>query len=139
MSEYDEKMHGLVHEKIDRIEAEWVAGRLNAESMESLLRYARGGADMALAGAQIADASKAIVTEMEVKVFRSELEIAEKEQTLKDSPAVVLEKLAETFDQWAGNVSYNNRSEQRPEWDGRMKAFYEAAREARRWKRRLLG
>jgi hypothetical protein len=55
-----------------------------------------------------------------------------------DSTAVVLEKLAETLEEWAGNVEYNNR-EKVEIWRGRANGFREAAREARRRKKELMG
>jgi hypothetical protein len=94
VSEYDEQMNGVVREKIDRIEAEWRAGRLNAESMESLLLYARAGADLTLAATKISEISKALVEEMEIKVFRTELEIAEKDQILKETMNTVPDQVS---------------------------------------------
>lgn len=139
MSDYDEKIHAVVTEKINRIEADWIAGRLNAESMESLLLYARAGVDIAVAGRKIAEVSRAVVEEMEVKSFRNELETTEKVEAVKASTAVVLEKLAEDFDEWAGNVDFNNRHTKRADWEGRAKGFREAAAEVRRRQRGLRG
>ena len=55
-----------------------------------------------------------------------------------DSPAVVLEKLAETLEEWAGNVEYNNH-DKLDDWAGRAKGFRQAAQEARRRKKELIG
>jgi hypothetical protein len=95
VSEYDEQMSGMVRERIDWIEAEWIAGRLDAESMESLLLYARAGAEIALAAKKISETSKELVTEMEVKVFRTELELAEKDQTLKETMSTFADKVSD--------------------------------------------
>lgn len=54
----------------------------------------------------------------------------------KMSAVVALESLAETFEEWAGNVDYNNR-DKRELWTGRANGFREAAREVRRIKKDL--
>lgn len=58
----------------------------------------------------------------------------------KDSAVVALEQLAETFDEWAGNVDYNNShgGGPREDWAGRARGFREAAIETRLRKRALL-
>jgi hypothetical protein len=53
-----------------------------------------------------------------------------------DSAAVVLEKLAETLEEWGRNVEYNNH-EKVDLWKGRANGFRQAALEARRRKKEL--